>query len=123
MLLQISAFGTVGEFDPAIPHMPAMLGTGLSDGRLWLAMPDYGNPFAGLTNPINTVDATKQASTSGLLWHGSSISEQVLSCAELFSVRHKTPCYKSEAGLHAWHCWMMRLSLQSMSTFICAGSN
>ena len=43
---------------------------------MWLAMPGYGDTFAGLRDPTQFIAATKQASASRLLWHW------------------------------AWHCWM-----------------
>ena len=65
---QMNAFTTVATFVPAIPHLPTYLGMGFSeDRRMWLAMPNYGDPFAGLRDPTSIVAAAKQASAFGLL--------------------------------------------------------
>ncbi len=67
---QINAIAIVNDFVPAIPHMPTLLGMGFTgDGRMWLAMPDHGNPFACLRDPASVVAATKQASAFRLLCH------------------------------------------------------
>ena len=63
LCFQINAFTTVATFVPAIPQMPEYLGMGFSeDQRMWLAMPSYGGPFAGLRDPTSIVAAAKQAS-------------------------------------------------------------
>ena len=84
----------MGNFVPAIPHMPARLGWGWSeDGRKWLAMPNYGNSFAGLRDPISIVAATKQASLFAfrLLCDNNITNGQDLLSAFSFPARHRTP--------------------------------
>ena len=107
---QINSFNIVGKFDPAIPHMPTMPGMGFSmDGRMWLGMPNYGHPFAGLRDPISVVCATKKASPFRLLCHQNIIYAQDLSalcrsCAVcIISAGQVEYCVQAAIGLGQLH--------------------